>query len=40
MKTGEPHLRELRERAGNQQIEEVGRELRSLMHRVEVHGLS
>ncbi len=43
MKAGEPRLKELRERAGNERIEEVGRELRALMHRVppaaEVHGV-
>jgi ketol-acid reductoisomerase len=33
METGEPHLRELREKAADQRIETVGRELRSLMHR-------
>jgi ketol-acid reductoisomerase len=33
MKTGEPHLRELREQAADQRIETVGKELRSLMHR-------
>jgi ketol-acid reductoisomerase len=34
MKTGEPRLKELREQAADQQIEQVGRELRSLMHQV------
>ncbi len=34
MNEGEPHLNELRERASHERIEEVGRELRSLMHRV------
>ncbi len=33
MKTGEPRLKELRSRAAEERIEEVGRELRSLMHR-------
>jgi len=33
MKTGEPHLRELREQAAEQKLETVGKELRSLMHR-------
>jgi ketol-acid reductoisomerase len=33
MKTGEPRLKELRAKAGDERIEEVGRELRSLMHR-------
>jgi ketol-acid reductoisomerase len=33
METGEPQLRELREKAADQRIETVGRELRSLMHR-------
>src|SRR5262245_5770293 len=33
MDAGEPHLRELRERAADERIEEVGAELRSLMHR-------
>jgi len=35
MKTGEPHLRELREQAADQKLETVGKELRSLMHREE-----
>jgi len=34
MKTGEPRLRELRGKAADERIEQVGRELRSLMHRV------
>ena len=34
MKTGEPRLKELREQAADEQIEQVGRELRSLMHQV------
>jgi ketol-acid reductoisomerase len=33
MDAGEPHLRELRERAADERIETVGAELRSLMHR-------
>jgi ketol-acid reductoisomerase len=33
MDAGEPHLAELRARASSQLIEEVGRELRALMHR-------
>ena len=33
MDAGEPHLRELRERTAGERIEEVGAELRSLMHR-------
>jgi ketol-acid reductoisomerase len=33
MKTGEPRLKELRERAADERIERVGRELRALMHR-------
>jgi ketol-acid reductoisomerase len=33
MKTGEPRLKELRAKAADERIEEVGRELRSLMHR-------
>ena len=33
MDAGEPHLRELRERAADERIEEVGAELRGLMHR-------
>jgi ketol-acid reductoisomerase len=33
MKTGEPRLKELRARATDERIEQVGRELRSLMHR-------
>jgi ketol-acid reductoisomerase len=33
MDAGEPHLNELRERAADERIEEVGAELRSLMHR-------
>jgi ketol-acid reductoisomerase len=33
MKTGERGLKELRARATSEPIEEVGRELRSLMHR-------
>jgi ketol-acid reductoisomerase len=33
MKTGEPRLKELRAKAGDERIEQVGRELRSLMHR-------
>jgi ketol-acid reductoisomerase len=33
MKTGEPRLRELREKAADERIERVGSELRSLMHR-------
>jgi ketol-acid reductoisomerase len=33
MDAGEPHLRELRERAADERIETVGTELRSLMHR-------
>jgi len=33
MDAGEPHLRELRKRAADERIEEVGAELRSLMHR-------
>jgi ketol-acid reductoisomerase len=33
MRTGEPRLRELRARAADERIEQVGRELRSLMHR-------
>jgi ketol-acid reductoisomerase len=38
MEAGEPHLNELRERAGNERIERVGKELRSLMHRVPAPG--
>ncbi len=34
MKTGEPRLKELRGKAADERIEQVGRELRSLMHRV------
>ena len=34
MKTGEPRLKELREQAADEPIEQVGRELRSLMHQV------
>ena len=33
MKTGEPHLKELRAEAADQKLETVGKELRSLMHR-------
>jgi ketol-acid reductoisomerase len=33
MKTGEPRLQELRAKAADERIEEVGRELRGLMHR-------
>src|SRR5438128_67963 len=33
MNTGEPRLQELRARANDERIEQVGRELRSLMHR-------
>ena len=33
MKTGEPHLRELRAEAADQRLETVGKELRGLMHR-------
>jgi ketol-acid reductoisomerase len=33
MEAGEPHLRELRERAAQERIETVGAELRALMHR-------
>jgi ketol-acid reductoisomerase len=33
MKTGEPRLKELRAKAADERIEQVGRELRSLMHR-------
>jgi ketol-acid reductoisomerase len=33
MNAGEPHLRELRERAADERIETVGTELRSVMHR-------
>jgi ketol-acid reductoisomerase len=33
MKTGEPRLKELRGKAADEPIEQVGRELRSLMHR-------
>jgi ketol-acid reductoisomerase len=33
MKTGEPRLKELRAKATDERIEQVGRELRSLMHR-------
>jgi ketol-acid reductoisomerase len=33
MKTGEPRLQELRSKAADERIEQVGRELRSLMHR-------
>jgi ketol-acid reductoisomerase len=33
MKTGEPRLQELRAKAAEERIEDVGRELRSLMHR-------
>jgi ketol-acid reductoisomerase len=33
MDTGEPHLQELRTKAAELQLEEVGRELRGLMHR-------
>jgi ketol-acid reductoisomerase len=33
MDAGEPHLRDLRERAADERIETVGAELRSLMHR-------
>ena len=33
MNTGEPRLKELRAKAADERIEEVGRELRSLMHR-------
>jgi ketol-acid reductoisomerase len=33
MDAGEPELRRLRERAADQRLEEVGRELRALMHR-------
>jgi ketol-acid reductoisomerase len=33
MDAGEPHLRELRERAAGERIETVGAELRALMHR-------
>src|SRR5213593_993911 len=34
MKTGEPRLKELRAKAADEPIEQVGRELRSLMHQV------
>ena len=34
MQTGEPRLKELREKAADEPIEQVGRELRSLMHQV------
>jgi len=43
MEAGEPHLQQLRTKAAELQLEAVGRELRSLMHREvvrEVHGLS
>ncbi len=33
MQTGEPRLKELRSKAADERIEQVGRELRSLMHR-------
>jgi ketol-acid reductoisomerase len=33
MDAGEPHLAELRQQAGNQVLEQVGVELRSLMRR-------
>jgi ketol-acid reductoisomerase len=33
MKAGEPHLKELRAQAADQQVEAVGKELRGLMHR-------
>jgi ketol-acid reductoisomerase len=33
MQTGEPRLKELRARAAEERIEQVGRELRGLMHR-------
>jgi len=39
MDAGEPRLGELRAQASDQLIEEVGRELRGLMHREEVRGL-
>jgi ketol-acid reductoisomerase len=35
MKTGEPRLKELRAKAADERIEQVGRELRGLMHRAE-----
>jgi ketol-acid reductoisomerase len=35
MKTGEPRLKELRAKAEDERIEQVGRELRGLMHRAE-----
>jgi ketol-acid reductoisomerase len=35
MDAGEPHLNELRAKAGEERIERVGAELRALMHRVE-----
>jgi ketol-acid reductoisomerase len=34
MDTGEPRLKELRAKAAGERIEQVGRELRSLMHKV------
>jgi ketol-acid reductoisomerase len=39
MDAGEPRFAELREQASGQLLEEVGRELRGLMHRTEVHGV-
>jgi ketol-acid reductoisomerase len=36
MDAGEPHLKDLRERAAGERIERVGKELRGLMHRVPV----
>jgi ketol-acid reductoisomerase len=36
MDAGEPHLNELRTKAADERIEEVGKELRALMHRVPV----
>jgi ketol-acid reductoisomerase len=39
MKTGEPRLQELREQAADERIEQVGRELRSLMHQVRNNGV-
>ncbi len=38
MDAGEPQLRELREEAGAERIEKVGKELRALMHRVDPAG--
>jgi ketol-acid reductoisomerase len=39
MDAGEPELRRLREQASGQVLEQVGRELRGLMSRTEVHGV-